>query len=393
MNEFAATPQEQPCATATMRRKMTIGLPASEWAAERRFPLTPEGCEMLIGRGFRIIMQQGAPADINYTDSRYARRGVEIATRQEAWGADIVISPAPASRADIGCMRRGAMLLTLMRPEIQDPAALRLMLDRHIVSIALDLVKDSHGCRPFADILAEIDGRAATTLASAILADPLRGKGILLGGVAGIVPCEILIVGSGLAAQAAARSAIGLGAMVRMYDNDVYALRSAMTTIGPALITSSLHPHTLGNALRSADVVIVTPTETPFVIDRDEVASMKKGVLCFDLTSASGKAFPSLTAVDLALASALNKSSLAEGRMCFVNAGCGVARTAAMALSNTLVKLLADITECDGVQNAIRLLPGIQCATLTFFGRAVNPHIAARAAVRCVDLSIFLSLS
>lgn len=393
MKAYSATPLEQPAATLTSRRSLTIGLPASEWAAERRFPLTPEGCARLIERGFRILMQEGAAAPINYTDSRYTRQGVNIVSRAEALGAEIVICLAPPSPADVRAMRRGAMLLTLFRPEFQDPAALRLLLDRHIVTIALDLILDPHGCRPFADILSEIDGRAALAIASSLLADSQRGKGILLGGVAGIVPCEVLIMGSGLAALGAARSAIGLGAIVRMFDNDVYSLRRASAELGPAAITSAINPHTLDNALRGADVIVATATDTPFAFDRDALGSMKSGVLCFDLTSPSGKAFPSLTPVDLSVASALDRHERTDARLCFVNAGGAVARTAAMALSNTLISLLADIIDCDAPCNAIRLVPGMHGATLTFLGKAVNQEIAARLGIRCVDISIFLTLS
>ncbi|MDE6557046.1 MAG: hypothetical protein K2K55_08810 [Duncaniella sp.] len=393
MTFSSAIPLEKQAPTATSRRSLSIGLPASQWPAEQRFPLTPEGCAQLIDRGFRILMEEGAARTINYTDARYTRQGVTIVNRTEAWGTDIVVYPAPPSVADVRAMRRGAMLLTLFRPSDIDTDALRCLLDRHIVTIALDLICDPHGCRPFADILAEIDGRAALAIASSLLADPQRGKGILLGGVTGIVPCEVVVIGSGLAAVAASRSAVGLGATVRMFDNDIYSLRRTLTDLGGCIVTSSINPHTLANALRSADVVVATPSKSRLTIGSEAVESMKKGVLCFDLTSPRGDAFPSLTPVDLSVASALDHKSRSESRICYVNAGSAVARTAAMALSNTLLSLMGDITDCEGPQNAIRLLPGMQGATLTFFGKAVNKDVAARLGIRCVDISIFLTLS
>lgn len=168
-------------------------------------------------------MQENAAACINYNDNQYMRVGVSIATREETLGCDIVIHLAPPDVADIRRMRRGAMLLTLLKPASQTREAVKELLRRHIVAIAIDLIEDSRGCTPFADILAEIDGRASVAMASSLLADASRGKGILLGGVAGIIPCETLIIGSGIAACAAAKSAMGLGATVRMYDNDVYS--------------------------------------------------------------------------------------------------------------------------------------------------------------------------
>jgi len=396
MTKDIPTPLEQAAGTLTGNHGFTIGLPACDSPSERRFPLTPEAAGQLVERGFRVKMQENAASCINYTDNRYLRAGVSITTREEALGCDIVIHLAPPDVADVRKMRRGAMLLTLLNPSGQTREAVKELLRRQIMAIAVDLIEDSHGCTPFADILAEIDGRASVAMASSLLADASRGKGILLGGVAGIIPCETLIIGSGIAACAAARSAAGLGAMVRMYDNDVYALRRATQELGPWVISSTLHPHTLENALRSADVVIVTPTGgDPFVIDRELTDVMKRGVLSFDLSSDTGSAFPAMKAVDLADAFA-RKGPVAQPqgqRICFTRAGCAVARTAAMALSNTFITLMNSIVTCEGVNNALQLLPGMQKATFTFFGRIVNPEIAKATGMRNVDISIYLTLS
>lgn len=120
---------------------------------------------------------------------------------------------------------------------------------------------------------------------------------------------------------------------------------------------------------------------------------MKRGVLAFDLSSDSGKAFPAMTPVDLADALAVRESASLRERICFVHAGCAVARTAAMALSNTLITLMSSIVSCEGVSNALKLLPGMQKATYTFFGRIVNPQVAKAAGMRSVDISIYLTLS
>lgn len=387
------TPQEQAQETCTAHRGFTIGLPACEYPYERRFPITPEAAGQLIERGFRVKMQENAAQCINYGDNSYMRVGVEISTREEALRSDIVIHLAPMAATDVRKMRRGAMLLTLLKPSNQDCEAVKELLRRHVISIAVDLIEDSRGCTPFADILAEIDGRASIAMASSLLADSTRGKGILLGGVAGIIPCETLIIGSGIAACAAARSAVGLGSTVRMYDNDVYSLRRAQQELGPWVITSTLHPHTLENALRSADVVVVTQTNEPFLVSREQTELMKRGVLTFDLASDTGAAFPSMLAVDLAGAFAIRNSASIRDRVCFTHTGCAVARTAAMALSNTFLTLMSSIVSCEGVSNALKLLPGMQKATFTFFGRIVNPLIARATGMRSVDISIYLTLS
>lgn len=388
------TPLEQPCATDSMKRRLTIGLPKCDDPAERRFPLTPEGAAQLIDRGFVVKMEADAAAVIHYADLAYHKVGVEVCGRAEALACDMVFYPATLSESDVRGMRRGAMLLTLLESACRDRRSLSELLHRHIITLALDLVEDGCGHTPFADILSEIDGRASVAIASSLLADAVRGKGILLGGVAGIVPCEVLIVGSGIAACAAARSAMGLGATVRMFDNDVYSLRRASQELGPWAITSSMHPRTLASALRSADVVVATSTAEPFMLTSETVNTMKRGVLTFDLTQSSdGSAFPSMTPVDLAMASAIESSARLNNRICFTHAGSAVARTAAMALSNTILTFLSSIAPDHHPAAGLKLPAGIQKGALTFFGKAVHQRAADALGVRVVDIAIYLSLS
>ncbi len=291
-------------------------------------------------------------------------------------------------------MRRGAMLLTMQRPVVSSEAEIEGLLSRKILSIALDLVSDAKGNTPFADILAEIDGRASIALASSLLADTRRGKGILLGGIAGVVPCEVTVFGSGIAACAAARAAAGAGATVRLFDNDVYSLRRALRELGPWAIGSALHPRVVTNALRSADVVINTLSESRFVIGSDTIPLLKKGVALFDISSRPGLMFPSITHIDLAAPPVPLPARVPSNFAYMTNADATVPRTVAMALTNAFVTMLTGLVSCEGgVDNALKLLPGLQKAAYTFLGRPVNPAIARIAGVRAIDINIFLNLS
>ncbi|MDE6301704.1 MAG: hypothetical protein K2M19_08310 [Muribaculaceae bacterium] len=386
--------QEQPCATSTGRRKLTLGLPSAATPNERRFPLTPEGAALLVERGFEIRMQAGAAEVIHFSDDAYARVGVMITDRRTAFTSDIVIHLPAISARDAECLRPGTVLLSLLHVAHQSERAIRQLLNRKVIAIALDLVRDPEGHFPFADILSEIDGHAAVSLAAALLADAVHGKGILLGGIPGVVPCEVTVLGAGIAARAAARAAAGLGATVRMFDNDVYRLRKAIFELGNGVIGSALHPKVLASALRSADVVVATPTRHPVEIGYDMVAEMKRGVIAFDLTDRSaGEVFPSLESVDLAGASADECSPLHRLRVCYVNAGSAVPRSSAMALSNTLLTFFDDIMVCDGLTNALKFNQGLSRAAYTFLGRVVNPDIARVVGQRSVDINLFLQFT
>lgn len=390
----APVPLEELLKATTAERSAVIGLPASQSMLEHRFPLTPEGAGLLVARGFRVRMESGAAAHIHYSDAAYSRCGVEIVSRAEALASDIVIYLPELSAADARRLKRGSLLITFLHVDEGRRDTIRTLLDRHVISLALELISDDSGRRPFADILHEIDGRAAIAIASSLLADAIHGKGILLGGVAGVVPCEVMVVGSDMAAVAAAKTAIGLGATVRMFDNNTYRLRDAAAAAGPGAICSSIHPKVFEAALRSADIVVATDTEPGGVVaDATLTETMKKGVITFDLTSAPGSAFPSMPVIDLDLASPSDNEDTAPSRVCYINAGNAVPRTVAMAMSNTFVTMLDDITVCDGVANALKLKAGLRCAAYTFLGKCVNSAAARTAGVRAVDINLFLQFS
>lgn len=389
----APTPLEQLARVAVNPRQVSIGLPASLSSAERRFPMTPEAAAMLVERGFAVKMQSGAAETIHYSDEAYSRYGVEIVTRKEAFRCDIVIYLPAISDIDAGLMQRGTLLLGFSHMESRRQDDIKVLLEKSITTIAIDRISDELGHHPFADILCEIDGRAAIAIASAFLADAVHGKGILLGGVAGVVPCEVTIIGADIAAIAAARSVVGLGATVRVFDNDSYRLRRLTDAIGQGVIASTLHPKVLLSALRSADILIACTMTKPFEVGADAVAEMKRGVITFDLDPEKPSTFPSMPTIDLAFASPCDNNIDSKTRFCYINAGNAVPRTAAMALSNTLLTMLDDLIACDSPSNALKLIPGLRGAALTYLGKPVAPDVAKLAGVRHVDINILLQCS
>ena len=405
--QFTPIPQEQIIETLPDRKRATIGLPKCSNHAEKRFPLTPEAVATLTSMGFEVRLEADAAHFIHYSDNAYVKAGAKICPRQTALQSDIVIHLAPLAISDIRRLRRGAMLLSLANFNRKSaPEVIRELLERRIINIAIDLVRDPQGNRPFGDILAEIDGRSAIAIAASMLADPVNGKGILLGGIAGVMPSEVTIIGSCLAAGAAARSAMGLGAIVRLFDDDVYRLRTALRQLGGGVIGSSLHPRVLENALRTSDIIVITDRAEELPIDGDASSILKRNVLMFDLSETPGCAFPKIKPIDLGELDAL-KCTSATGfsmvndlnqdasyhRYCFYNPGSTVPRTAAMALSDTFITLLNQITDSDGNGTHLSLSPGLQAATLTFMGKPVNPKVANIAGMRCTDIAILLSLS
>ena len=385
------TPQEQPQATATGRRSLTLGIPAP--VHDRRLPLTPEGVSIITGYGMEVWVQHGAGTCVNYDDGRYAAAGARMSDRAAALDCDFVVSVEPLAAEDAGRIRRGAALFTL-DAAVTGAAALDALLKRRVSALALRNIRDGHGRRPFDDAVSEISGRAAVTMAVARLAEvdagAAAGKGILVGGVAGVIPCEVVIIGSGIAARAAAASALGLGATVRLFDDDTYGLRKAMEMLGGRLICSSLQPHVLRNAVASADVIVATPMSLSYEISAATIATAKRGVLAYDLTDNGTGTLAGFEPVDMACA-ALRASE--GGRRCYCNLSASVPRTTAMALSNGVTALIPLLVGRHGANDVAGLEAGVQGAAYTYKGYVTDAALAREMSVRYVDIAIFGRLS
>lgn len=388
------TPQEQEevAVIDAPTRRITIGVPTPA-PADPRVPLTPEGVEILTERGYTVNVQSGAGASIHYSDQRYSSHGARIADRATALASDIVLTARPLPPLDAKLLKANAtLLITRFSPKCWHVTTVDILLRQRVNALALDLISDPiHPAHhPFADILAEIDGRAAIVAASSRLADPTIGKGILLGGIAGVVPCEVVIIGSGISANAAARTASGLGAQVKIFDNDVYRLRRTLRDLAPTtpVAGSTLQPNTILNALRTADILVVTPSETRLQIEHDAVARMKEGIIIVDISNHPGKTLPSLPTRPTC------DTSATESRQVLTDPGALTARTTAMALSNTLLTLFEQLQASDNfLPQAMRQNHGLRPAALTFNGHIVNQTLSRLAQRRAVDIDIYLTLS
>ena len=247
MTDTSHATQAQAVAAKTVRGAFTLGVPGNyPDSEETRLFLTPEAAGLLQSMGIRVLVEQGAGLDIDYSDEAYAAADAAIVHRVQALAADVVLSTSPLTAADILRMKKGATLLTLSNSDLGYDAV-HALLDRQITMIALDRMYAANGKHIFARILDEIDGRAAILYAQEGLSFLGEGKGVLLGGMPGIEPCEVLIIGEGWRVQAAARSALNIGARVTLMDNDVSALYQAQAAVGRQLNTSVIHPKVLYN--------------------------------------------------------------------------------------------------------------------------------------------------
>lgn len=355
------TPQPAAVKPVTEKRKFALGvLNNYRDSEETRQFLTPEACGMLVSAGISIYLEAGAGIDINYADEAYADNGCELKTRAEALGCDVVLSVRPLNAADVELMKKGATLLCLYDPALP-VETIEALGKRDITMIAVDKMVSENGVRIFARILDEIDGRAAILYAQEGLSFLGEGKGVLMGGVPGIQPCEVLIIGSGARVISAAKTAIQIGARVTLMDNDIAALDDAIGICGERLITSSIHPKVLYNDVKHADVIIIDGCTRSFRLPEHLSLAMKDNVYLLDLQETT----PSLI----------------------------VPRTVAMAISNVLINFFNDVIQMGGMRRMVSSVAGVRAGIITYRGHLVDKEIAEVHGLHALDLGIMLTQS
>lgn len=359
-HENVLNPQPEVQVRQVGNPKIKVGMvgnyPDSE---ETRMLLTPEACGLLTSSGIAVCMESGAGVDISFPDESYAEYGVSIVSREEALRQPVVLSFMPIKAKDIKKMTQGATIFCMMGHDLFEGGTIRAMLEHKVNLGCFDNMYSHHDMTIFADIIDEIDGRAAIMYAQESLSYLGGGKGVLLGGVAGLNPCEVLVVGQGTAAIAAANSAASAGASVVLLDNDVSSLEIMRPSLLPNVQLVAIHPRVLANRVKSADVIIMGTPTREFEFPACLSAELKDNVYVLDLTE--------------------------------VHPSVSVPRTVTMALSNPLVNFFEEMRIKGGAEGMISTTPGVQQGMVTFRGKLVDKLIASYTAMPCIDIRVMLS--
>lgn len=353
-------PEAQLQEEITGRKRLHIGLlgnyPEGE---ETRILLTPEACGLLTSAGMEVCMEEGAGIDIDFSDEKYAEYGVKITSRKVALEQDVVLSFAPLKTEDVKLMKDGATLLCMMADSLFNKGVIEAKLEKKITLCCLSKMLSFNGEPVFANIIDEIDGRGAIFYAQEHLSYLGGGKGVLLSGVAGVNPCEVVLIGEGREILNAAHSALTQGAIVTLLNNDVSSLQTSRMLLGGSLQTLAIHPKVLFNKIKSADVIILGNTTRPFEMPKNMGLAMKENAYVLDLRE--------------------------------VHPSVSVPRTVAMALSNVMVNLLNDLALLEGMDRLIAATEGVQNGIMTYRGQLVDKLAASYLGMPYVDLSVMIA--
>jgi len=390
---FSYVPMEETLQVAPKKKQLFIGIPKETAFQENRVPLTPEAVSVLVNDGNDVAVEHGAGDGSFYFDNDYSEAGARIVyDKAELYKATTIIKSAPISEQEAQLLQPNQIVISPIHLPLLKSETLEQLIAKKIIAIAFDSIKDDAGTYPIVRSMSEIAGNYAVLTAARYLSNTDNGKGILLGGISGVPPAQVLIIGAGVVGEFAARAALGLGASVKIFDNSIYRLMRLQNNIGIRCFTSVLEPVTLAEELRNADVAIgaLKPVSgiTPVVVTDQMVSNMKAGSVIIDVSMDRGGCF------ETSRITSHEKPTFRKYDVihyCVPNIASGVSRTASRAISNVLMPILKQSADQGGVEGIIQSKSGIRRGVYMYKGCITNAPIARRFGFKYTDLDLLLA--
>ncbi len=376
--EAALLPQEELLQAKQGHAELTIGIPAETSLQEKRVALVPEAVALLVAHGHQVLVETQAGAEAQFSDNDYSESGARIVyDRRQVFQANIVLKVEPPSLEEVELMGMRQTLISALQLSVQNEGLLEALSAKKTTAIAWDFVQNENGIQPLVRAMGEIAGNTAILLAGELMASN-RGQGTMLGGVSGVRPSEVVILGAGTVGEYATRSALGLGASVKVFDNSVHRLIRLQNAVGQRLWTSTLQPSVLEEALRTADVAIGAVRgagpRAPMLVSEPMIAGMRERSIVVDVSIDRGGVFETSR-----LTSHERPTFIECGviHYCVPNIPSRVSRTASKALSNIFAPMLLGIAGEGGVVPAIKDHNLIATGVYMFNGTLTHEEIAA----------------
>ncbi len=353
---------------------MNIGVPKERRPDEFRVGLSPMGVGLLATAGHACFVETDAGLGSGFDDEAYARAGARIVySPDEAYGrADMVLKVSRPTMSEIQLLADGQILLGILHMPSARREKLEALLTRRITTIAYEQIQLEDGTLPVPKPLSQIGGRMAAQIAAGLLQNGRGGKGILLGGVPGVPPAEVVILGAGTVGTEAAHAFLGLGAHVTLLDRDLAHLQAADVRFGGRVTTLVSYPVNLERVTRFADVlvgaVLVSGERTPVLITRAMVCAMKPRSVIIDLSIDEGGC------VETSRPTTHDQPTfLEEGviHYCVPNVPGVVARTATHAFLNAAWPYIRAIAD-QGLEAALAADPALRRSVVTHAGRMME---------------------
>lgn len=373
--------------------ELHIGIPRETSFHENRIALTPEAVSVLVANGHRAIIESNAGVGASYSDKDYSEAGAKIVySKKEVFDCDTIVKSAPIGESEIDLLKPDQLIISPIHVAAMKREVLEKMMDKKITALSFENLKDDSGHNPIVRSMSEIAGSAVMLIAGHYLSNANKGKGVLVGGISGIPPTKVIIIGAGMVGEQTARTALAMGANVKIFDNSIYRLKRLQNNIGARIYTSVIEPGILGKQLKTCDVAVgalaASGGRTPMVVTEEMVSRMRPGSIIVDVSIDHGGCFETskITTQDDPV---FRKFDVIH--YCVPNIASGFARTASQAISNVLMPLLLEMSEDGGMDNMVWYKINIRSGIYIFKGALTNFHLSERFDLKFTDLNLLIA--
>jgi len=390
---FSYIPLEETLEIVPKKKQLFIGIPKETSFQENRIALTPEAVSVLVKNGHDVAVEHNAGEQSFYFDTDYSEAGARIVyEKSEVYKAHMIIKSAPIAEEEICLLQPNQVIISPVHLPFLKAKMMEQLVQKKIIAIAFDSIKDDSGTYPIVRSMSEIAGSSAILTAAKYLGNVHNGKGILLGGISGVPPAKVVIIGAGVVGEFATRTAMGLGATVKVFDNSIYRLMRLQNNIGHRVFTSVIDPKALAEELTNTDVAVgaLKPVNgvTPVVVSEEMVSYMKSGSVIVDVSIDRGGCFET-SRVTTHEHPTFKKYDVIH--YCVPNIASGVSRTASRAISNVLMPIILECADSGGMDFLLQAKPGIRNGVYLYKGCVTNAPIARRFNMKYTDLDLLMA--
>jgi alanine dehydrogenase len=391
--EASLQPQEKLVRVSDAMNSLSIGIPKEITYQENRVPLSPMAVQLLVDQGHSIQLESGCGEKANFSDLDYSSAGGEILVDKESiFKNDIILKVAPPNDDEIGYMKPNQILISALQMVRTKESMVKQLISKNITAIGYELIRDDEGALPIMRCMSEIAGRSSVLIAAEYLSNFNAGKGELFGGIPGVQPTKVVIIGAGAVGEYAAQAAIGLGASVKLFDNNINKLRRIEKNLGSRISSSTIIPKTLAKAISECDVAIGALRSplgySPCVVTEEMVTQMRDQAIIIDVSIDQGGCFETSNPTD-------HQNPVFEKHnvlhYCVPNIPSRYSRTASYALSNIFTHLLSSISSDGGFETYLKYHEGLRAGVYLYKGKLTNKLIANRFNLPSSEIEFLLA--
>lgn len=379
-------PQEERLAVVTEQKSLKIGLPKERVFQERRICLTPDDVAVLVANGHQLLIEAGAGDEANFSDKDYSEAGAEIIyDTREVFSCPIVLKVEPPTYEEIDYLSHKATLISGLQINTQDKAYFEALAEKQITALAFEHIKDEEDNYPIRESISEITGIASVLIAAELISE--RGR-LLFGNITGVPPIEVVLLGANEVTEAAAKTALGLGANVKIFAKSLTKLKEIKRHLPVSVYTSVLQPKLLKKALMRCNVLIGAmrgETRSPIVVSEDMVQLMKRGAVIVDTSIGTGGCIETIQVTTLDNPTYIKHNVLHYG---VPNLPSRYARTASFSLSNIVMPYLLKIGEEGGIENTLQIDKGLRNGLYLYHGILTDTTISKWFGIPCKPLHL-----